>query len=70
MLKIKPIYQFVKYDFGIGFIACRENESAKYIRDRKTINYLFEIQLLWFLIGFAIEKIGKELYKDYGSDSQ
>jgi hypothetical protein len=59
-IKIRPIYQFNKYDFGIGFILCRENESGKYIRDRKTINYLFEVQLLWFLLGITIEILGEE----------
>ena len=57
-IKISPIYNFDKHTLGIGFILCRENESAKYIRDRKTINYLFEIQLLWFLLGIAIEILG------------
>lgn len=59
MLKIKPLFEFNKYDLGIGFMFHRENESKKYIRNRKIINYLFGIALLWFSFGFEIEIKGK-----------
>ena len=48
MLKIKttPKFDFNKYDCGFGFMIHRENESKKYIRDCKIINYVFGIVLL------------------------
>lgn len=55
MLKIKPRCDFNKYDLGIGFMIHRENESKKYIRDCKIINYVFGIVFLWFSMGIIIE---------------
>ncbi|MBQ9607814.1 MAG: hypothetical protein IJV15_00045 [Lachnospiraceae bacterium] len=57
MLKIKttPKFDFNKYDCGFGFVIHRENESKKYIRDCKIINYLFGIVFLWFSFGIEIE---------------
>ena len=39
-MKIKPQFSFDKYDFGLGIVFRRENESKKYIREYKTINYI------------------------------
>ena len=36
----------------------RENESKKYNRKYKTINYIFGIVFLWFSFGVEIEIIG------------
>lgn len=55
MLKIKPRFDFNKYDLGFGFMIHRENESKKYIRDKIIINYVFGIVLLWFSMGIIIE---------------
>lgn len=55
MLKIKPRFNFNKYDVGIGFMMYRENESKKYIRDKIIINYVFGIVFLWFSMGIIIE---------------
>lgn len=54
MLKIKPKFEIEKYDIGIGFLLHRENESKKYIRDGKTINYTFGIIFLWFTLAIII----------------
>lgn len=55
MLKIKPKFEFNRYDFGLGIILHRENESKKYIRDNKIINYVFGIALLWFTFAIIIK---------------
>ena len=60
MLKIKPRFDFNKYDFGVGFMFHRENESKKYIRNCKVINYVFGIVLLWFSFGIILEYNGKK----------
>ena len=52
--KIIPKFDFNKYDFGLGFILHRENESKKYIRDKVYINYVVGILFLWFSFGFEI----------------
>lgn len=57
-MKIKPRFEFNKYDFGLGIVFRRENESKKYIREYKTINYIFGIIFLWFSFGIEIEMIG------------
>lgn len=59
-MNIKPRFEFNKYDFGFGIIFRRENESKKYIRKYKTINYIFGIVFLWFSFGFEIEIIGDD----------
>lgn len=59
-MKIKPQYSFNKYDFGFGLVLRRENESKKYIRKYKTINYIFGVLFLWFSFGFEIEIIGED----------
>jgi hypothetical protein len=59
-MKIKPQFNFNKYDFGLGIVFRRENESKKYIREYKTINYIFGIVFLWFSFGFEIEIIGED----------
>lgn len=58
-MKIIPHLEFDKHDIALGFILRRENESKKYIRECKTINYLFGIILLWFSIGVEIVIEGK-----------
>ena len=55
---IKPHFEFNKYDFGFGIVLRRENESKKYIRKHKCINYIFGIVFLWFSFGLEIEIIG------------
>ena len=55
---IKPHFKFSKYDFVIGIVFRRENESKKYIRKYKTINYIFGIIFLWFSFGIEVEIIG------------
>ena len=55
---IKPHFEFNKYDFGLGIVFRRENESKKYIRKYKTINYIFGIIFLWFNFGIEVEIIG------------
>lgn len=57
-MTIKPRFEFNKYDFGFGIIFRRENESKKYIRKYKTINYIFGIVFLWFCFGLEVEIIG------------
>lgn len=57
-MKIKPKFEFNKYDFGLGIIFRRENESKKYIREYKVINYIFGVVFLWFSFGIEIEIIG------------
>ena len=59
-MKITPHFEFNKYDFGFGIVFKRENESKKYFRECRTINYLFGIIFLWFSLGFEIELGGKE----------
>lgn len=57
-MKIIPHTEFNKYDFGFGIVFKRTNESKKYIRKYKTINYLFGIIFLWFSFGIEIELEG------------
>ena len=57
-MTVKPKFEFNKYDFGIGIVFRRENESKKYIRKCKTINYIFGIIFLWFSFGIEVEIIG------------
>lgn len=59
-MKIKPKFEFNKYDFGIGIVFRRENESKKYIREYKVINYIFGVVFLWFSFGLEIEIIGSD----------
>ena len=59
-MKIKPRFDFNKYDFGLGIIFRRENESKKYIRKYKTINYIFGIVFLWLSFGLEVEIIGDD----------
>ena len=59
-MTIKPRFEFDKYDFGLGIVFRRENESKKYIRKFKTINYVFGITFLWFSFGLEVEIIGGE----------
>lgn len=54
-IKINPQFNFNKYDFGFAVILLRENESKKYSRKHKVINYIFGIVFLWFSFGFEIE---------------
>ena len=54
-MKITPHAEFNKYDFGLGIVFRIENTSKKFIRNHKTINYLFGIIFLWFSIGIEIE---------------
>ena len=56
-MKIKPMFEFNKYDFGLGIIFRRENESKKYIREYKTINYIFGVLFLWFSFGLEVKII-------------
>ena len=58
-MKITPIFEFNKYDFGFGVVFRRENKSKKYIRKHKTINYIFVIIFLWFSFGIEIEKVSR-----------
>lgn len=57
-MKIIPRFEFNKYDFGFGIVLRRENESKKYIRKYKTINYIFGFIFLWFSFGIEVEIIG------------
>lgn len=57
-MTIIPRFEFNKYDFGLGIVFRRENESKKYNRKYKTINYIFGIVFLWFSFGVEIEIIG------------
>lgn len=59
-MTIKPMFEFNKYDFGIGIVFRRENESKKYIRKYKTINYIFGVMFLWFGFGIEVEIIGDD----------
>lgn len=59
-MKIEPRFEFNKYDFGFGIIFRRENESKKYIRKYKTINYIFGVVFLWFSFGLEVEIIGDD----------
>lgn len=58
-MTIVPKFEFNKYDLCFGIVFRRENESKKYIREHKKINYIFGIMFLWFCIGIEInvEKI-------------
>ena len=47
-MKVIPHLEFNKYDFAFGIIFRRENESEKYIRKHKTINYMFGIMFCGF----------------------
>lgn len=64
MIKIKPKFDFEKYNFGVGFILNREYESKKYIRHCKVVNYIFGFYLLWFSFGILIEYTGKREVKN------
>lgn len=57
-MKIIPRFEFNKYDFGFGIVLRRENESKKYIRKHKCINYIFGIVFLWLSFWIEIEIIG------------
>ena len=59
-MTIKPRFKFHKYDFGLGIVFRRENESKKYIRKYKTINYIFGVVFLWFSFVIEIEIIGAD----------
>ena len=59
-MTIKPRFEFNKYDFGFGIVFRRENESKKYIRKHKTINYIFGVVFLWFSFGIEILIIGAD----------
>ena len=59
-MKIEPRFEFNKYDFGFGIVFRRENESKKYIRKHKTINYIFGVVFLWFSFGIEILIIGAD----------
>ena len=59
-MKIKPHFEFNKYDFGFGIVFRRENESKKYIREYKVINYIFGVVFLWFSFGVEVEIIGDD----------
>jgi hypothetical protein len=63
-IKLIPIFDFNKYDCGLAIAFYRENESKKYIRKYKTINYIFGISLLCFSIGFILEINGRKQYYD------
>ena len=57
-MTIKPMFEFNKYDFGLGIVFRRENESKKYVRKYKIINYIFGVVFLWFSFSIEIEIIG------------
>lgn len=57
-MTVKPKFEFNKYDFGLGIIFRRENESKKYIREYKTINYIFGVMFLWFSFELEVKIIG------------
>lgn len=59
-MTIKPRFEFNKYDFGLGIVFRRENESKKYIREYKTINYIFGVVFLWFSFVLEVEIIGDD----------
>lgn len=59
-MTIKPRFDFNKYDFGLGIVFKRENESKKYIREYKTINYIFGVMFLWFSFALEVEIIGSD----------
>ena len=58
-MKIIPKFEFNKYDFGFGIVFRRENESKKYYREYKSIDYIFGIMFLWFSLGIEVEIIGE-----------
>lgn len=57
-MKIIPRFEFNKYNFGFGIVLRRENESKKYIRKHKCINYIFGIVFLWLSFWIEIKIIG------------
>ena len=57
-MKRRPRFEFNKYDCGFGIVLRRENESKKYIRKHKCINYIFGIVFLWLSFWIEIEIIG------------
>ena len=57
-MKIIPRFEFNKYNFGFGIVLRRENESKKYIRKYKCINYIFGVVFLWLSFWIEIEIIG------------
>ena len=59
-MKIIPRFDCNKYDFGLGIVFRRENESKKYIREYKTINYIFGVVFLWFSFGIEVEITGDD----------
>ena len=59
-MKIIPRFECNKHDFGFGIVLRRENESKKYIRKYRCINYIFGIIFLWFSFGFEVEIIGDD----------
>lgn len=60
MIKLTPRFEFDRHSFGFGFVFLRENESEKYIRECRTINYLLAIMFFWFTCGFEL-KITKDV---------
>ena len=56
-MTIKPRFEFNKYDFGLGIVFRRENESKKYIRKYKTINYIFGVVFLQIRVVIEIDII-------------
>lgn len=57
-IKITPEFKFDKHDIGFVMGLIRSNESAKFIRDCKSINYFIGIVFLWFTIGLDIDLRG------------
>ena len=51
-MKITPSvkFEFEKDDIALGILFRRENESKKFIRKNKVINYQFGIMFLWFAL--------------------
>lgn len=48
MIKLTPRLELDKYNLGFAIVFYRENESKKYIREHKTIMYVFGIKFLCF----------------------
>ena len=57
-MKIIQRFEFNQHDYGFGIVLRRENESKKYIRKHKCINYIFGIVFLWISFWIEIEIIG------------
>ncbi len=55
MIKLTPQFEFDRYNLGFAIIFRRENESKKYIREHKTITYLFGIKFLCFAYGLELK---------------